>query len=83
MRVERDMQDHPQSDGEQRSSASAKEEEGNRGHRAVQHARRSVLRRVRLIEVPHGGHRIPATLLQAEPQVVVEVDEDAPRPEAH
>jgi hypothetical protein len=83
LRVERDMQGHPESDGEQRSSPNAEEEERKRDHGAVQSAGGRVLRRVRLVEEPHGGQRIPATLSKAEPQVVVEVDEHAPRPEAH
>src|SRR3954454_15223552 len=41
-----------------------------------------VLRRLRLVEEAHGRKGIQAPLLQAEPQVMVDVDEDAGRPGA-
>jgi hypothetical protein len=80
--IERDVQAHPQSDRQQPLPANAQKEGGKRSYGAVEHPRRRVLWRVGLIEEAHRRQRVPATLSQTEPRVVVNVDENASRPEA-
>ena len=79
--VEPDMKGHP----EQRPCrrALAREEQQHQQHRrAVEQACLAVLRRLRLLEEAHGRQGIQTPLLQTEPQVMVDVDEDAGRPGA-
>ena len=81
VRVETDMKGHP----EQRpcGHALAREEQQHQQHRrAVEQACLAVLRRLHLVEEAHGGQGIQTPLLQTEPQVMVDVDEDTGRPGA-
>jgi hypothetical protein len=50
------------------------------GRRMVEGARCSMLRRVRLVIEAHSGDRVHAPVARQEPQVVVDVDEDARSP---
>jgi len=81
--VERYVQAHPQSNRQEQSLARAQEQEGNGSRGRVEHTGRGVLGRERPIEEPHRREGIRGTLAQAEPRVVVGVDEDATCPQAH
>jgi hypothetical protein len=76
------MQGHPERKWHQCSTVSAREEHRDRRHGSVQHAGCCVLWRVRLVEEAHRRQRAAAPLSDAEPEVVVDVDEDASRPES-
>jgi hypothetical protein len=80
--VERHMQGHAQGNREQRRSAKGQKEDAQQSDGTVQRAHGSALGAMDRVEEAHRRHRAPVALPQAEPRVVVRVDEDASRPEA-
>jgi hypothetical protein len=81
-RIEREVENHSQCDRKQRGAASADEGERERSHGVVQRSDGRVLGRGCFVEEPHCRQRVPTVLAEAEPEVVVHVHDDAPRPEA-
>jgi hypothetical protein len=81
VRIQRDMQSHSQGSRQQSSLAQPeqKDEEQDRG--SMKHSCRRMLRRIRLIEEMHRRLGTEAPLPQAEPDIVVGIDEHAARPE--
>jgi hypothetical protein len=74
---------HAQGNWQQPTSEKAEEKQGQQGDRTVEYACRWKLWGVGVIEEAHSRHWIQATLVQAEPQVVIGVNENAscPKPQ--
>jgi len=80
--IERNVQTHSDGQREHPRPANAHQKKGEKRARTMEASRRGVSRGLGFVEQPHSRARIQATLTQAEPQVMVRVDEDATRPDA-
>jgi hypothetical protein len=75
------MQAHPQGEWQQPASTKTYQEHGQQSGRAVERPRSSVLGCLRAIEEANRRVGAQPTLTQAEPRVVIRIDEDASCPE--
>jgi hypothetical protein len=81
VRIERHVQRHSGGQPQKPGASHCHGEDEQQSLRMVEDARGSMLRRVRLIEETHRGKGADAPLPQAEPRVVIGVDQHAPDPE--
>ena len=77
LHVERDMERHAQCHGQSRPAPSTEQRDRQERRWMMQHACGGVVRRIRLVEETHGATRADLPLVYREPQVMVDVDEDA------
>jgi hypothetical protein len=73
--VEADVETHPNRQGPQAPLARRDNQHRQDGHRVVQDPGGTRLGRMRSVEEPHGGGNAEVMVPDAEPQVVVDVDQ--------
>lgn len=78
--VHTDVKCHAQRQERRQSPAEAEDQQAEEQDWVVEQPRARVLRRVRPIEVAHGGDGIQAALAEAEPGVMIHINQDARHP---
>jgi hypothetical protein len=81
--VEADMERHAHQRQYCGTLPPTEKQEQHRDRRMVQTTSRCMLGRVRLRIEAHGGHWVQPTVARHEPQIVVDVDDDAGSPGHH
>src|SRR5215469_2788786 len=79
--IQRHVQAHAKDKWQQPPAAKPEEKECEKNCGGVKPSRGRVLRRVCSVEEMHGHKEIEATLMKAEPDIMVDVDKHGARPE--